>query len=86
MTFKSKMEKLSPPTNPANKKFQRVEVDVQIEDGILSPPTHPANKKTDFKKADYQFKIEDTSFVQQNNILKENQLYPTGVQANPFGG
>ena len=50
-------------------------------------PTHPDNKKkSDFKKADYQCKIEDSNFVHQNNIPKENQLDPTGVQAHPFGG
>ena len=62
----------------------------KIEDGKLSPSTNPPTriikKKSDFKKADYQFKIEDSNFVHQNNIPKENQLDPTGVQAHPFGG
>ena len=35
-------------------------------------PTHPGiKKKSDLKKADYQFKIEDSNFVHQNNIPKE---------------
>ena len=62
----------------------------KIEDGKLSPSTNPPTriikKKSDFKKADYQSKIEDSNFVHQNNIPKENQLDPTGVQAHPFGG
>ena len=52
---------------------------------MVNYPHAPGKKKTDLKKADYQFKIEDSNFVHQNNILKENQLDPTGVQAHPFG-
>ena len=46
----------------------------------LHPPTHPDNKKkSDFKKADYQLKIEDPNFVHQNRIFQKR------INWTPFG-
>ena len=41
----------------------------------LHPPTHPDNKKkSDFKKADYQLKIEDSNFVHQNRTIFQKRI------------
>ena len=63
----------------------------KIEDGKLSPPTHQPTrmiKKIGFQKGGLPAQNRRLKFrsPQQNNIPKENQLDPTGVQAHPFGG
>ena len=86
MTFKSKMEKLSPPTHPANKKFQRVEVDVQIEDGILSPPTHPANKKNGFQKGGLPIQNRRHKFRSAEQYPKRESIVPHGSASKSLWG